>query len=46
MLIQNEPIKQLPKKKTEGRRPPGRPRLRWEDNITVGFTEILWEGVV
>ena len=34
------------KKKTEGTRPTGRPRLRWEDNITVGLTEIIWEGAV
>jgi hypothetical protein len=29
--------------KPEGRRPLGRPRRRWEDNIKVGFREVGWE---
>jgi hypothetical protein len=31
--------------KSEGKRPPGRPRRRWEDNIRIDLTEIGWEGV-
>jgi hypothetical protein len=27
----------------EGKRPLGRYRLRWEDNIRMGLTEIRWE---
>jgi hypothetical protein len=29
--------------KSEGRRPLGRPRCRWEDNIRLDFREIGWE---
>jgi hypothetical protein len=28
--------------KPEGRRPLGRPRRRWEDNIKMDFTEVEW----
>jgi hypothetical protein len=31
--------------KLEGKKPLGRPRHRWEDNIRMGLTEIVWEGV-
>jgi hypothetical protein len=31
-------------KKHEGRRPLGRPRCRWEDNIKTGFKEVVWWG--
>jgi hypothetical protein len=31
--------------KPEGKRPLGRPRGRWEDNIRMDLREILWEGV-
>jgi hypothetical protein len=31
--------------KHEGKRPLGKPRLRWEDNITLDRWEIGWEGV-
>jgi hypothetical protein len=31
--------------KSEGRRPFGRPRRRWEDNIKIILREIGWEGV-
>jgi transposase len=31
--------------KAEGRRPPGRPRLRWVDNIKIDLREIGWDGV-
>ena len=27
----------------EGKRPLGRPRLRWEDNIKVNFKDVRWE---
>jgi hypothetical protein len=29
----------------EGRRPLGRPRRRWEDNIKMDLQEVRWEGV-
>jgi hypothetical protein len=28
--------------KPEGRRPPGRPRRRWEDNIKMDIREVVW----
>jgi hypothetical protein len=31
--------------KPEGKRPLGRPRCRWEDNIKTELKEIGWEGV-
>jgi hypothetical protein len=31
--------------KPEGKRPLGRPRRRWEDNITVDLREIGWDGM-
>jgi hypothetical protein len=31
--------------KSEGKRPLGRPRRRWEDNITMDFREIGWGNV-
>jgi hypothetical protein len=31
--------------KTEGRRPLGRTRLRWVDNIKMDFREIGWDGM-
>jgi len=30
--------------KTEGRRPLGRPRLRWEDNIKMDLQEVGWRA--
>jgi hypothetical protein len=30
---------------SEGRRPLGRPRRRWEDNIKMDLQEVGWEGV-
>jgi hypothetical protein len=32
--------------KPEGKRPLGRPRRRWEDNIRMYSREIGWGGVV
>jgi hypothetical protein len=32
--------------KPEGKRPLGRPRCRWEDNIKMDLREIGWSGVV
>jgi hypothetical protein len=32
-------------RKSEGKRPFGRPRPRWEDNIRMDLTEIWWEVV-
>jgi hypothetical protein len=29
----------------DGNRPIGRPRRRWEDNITTDLQEVGWEGV-
>jgi hypothetical protein len=31
--------------KPEGKRPLGRPRRRWEDNIKLDLTEIGWDGM-
>jgi hypothetical protein len=31
--------------KPEGRRPLGRPRRRWEDNIKMNLREVGWGGV-
>jgi hypothetical protein len=31
--------------KPEGKKPFGRPRHRWEHNITIDLKEIRWEGV-
>jgi hypothetical protein len=31
--------------KPEGRRPLGRPRRRWEDNIKMDLREVGWEGI-
>ena len=31
--------------KPEGKRPPERPRLRWEGNIKVEFQEVGYEGM-
>jgi hypothetical protein len=31
--------------KPEGKRPVGRPRLRWEDGIRMAIREIGWGGV-
>jgi hypothetical protein len=31
--------------KPEGKRPLGRPRLRWKDNNKVNLTEIGWGGM-
>jgi hypothetical protein len=31
--------------KPEGRRPLGRPRRRWEDNIKMDLQEVGWRGM-
>ena len=31
--------------KPEGKRPLGRPRLRWEDNIKMDHQEVGWRGM-
>jgi hypothetical protein len=31
--------------KPEGKRPPGRPRRRWVDNIKIDLREIRWDGM-
>jgi hypothetical protein len=31
--------------KSEGKRPLGRPRRRWEDNIKINLTEIGWDAM-
>jgi hypothetical protein len=33
-------------RKSEGKRPPGRPRRWWMDNIKIDLREIGWDGVV
>ena len=32
-------------RKTEGKRPLGRPRRRWEDNIKMNLQEAGWGGM-
>jgi len=32
-------------RRPEGRRPLGRPRHRWEDNIKMGLQEVEWGGM-
>jgi hypothetical protein len=31
--------------KHEGKKPPGRPRRRWEDNIKMDLQEVGWGGM-
>ena len=31
--------------KTEGKRPLGRPRRRWEDNINMDLQEVIYRGM-
>jgi hypothetical protein len=31
--------------KPEGKRPLGRPRHRWEDNVKMGLQEVGWVGL-
>jgi hypothetical protein len=31
--------------RADGKRPRGRPRLRWEDNIKIDLQEVGWGGV-
>jgi hypothetical protein len=31
--------------KPEGKKPPGRPRCRWVDNIKMDLREIKWDGM-
>jgi hypothetical protein len=31
--------------KPEGKRPLGRPRCRWEDDIKINLTDMEWEDV-
>jgi hypothetical protein len=31
--------------KPEGKRPLGRPRCRWEDNVRIDLREVGWKGV-
>ena len=31
--------------RTEGRRPLGRPRLKWDDNIKMDLKKLKWECV-
>jgi hypothetical protein len=31
-------------RKPEGKRPLGRPRRRWVDNINIDLREIVWDG--
>jgi hypothetical protein len=32
-------------RKPEGKRPLGRPRSKWVDNIKMGFRDIVWGGM-
>jgi hypothetical protein len=31
--------------KPEGKRPPGRPRLIWENNVKMDLQEVEWKGM-
>jgi hypothetical protein len=31
--------------KAEGKRPLGRPRRRWEDNMKMDLQEVVWKGM-
>ena len=31
--------------RTDGKRPFGRPRLRWNDSIKIGLQDVGWEGM-
>jgi hypothetical protein len=31
--------------KPEGKRPLGRPRLKWEDNIKIDLKNVTWGGI-
>jgi hypothetical protein len=32
--------------KPKGKRPLGKPRRRWEDNIKINFRDVGWDGMV
>jgi len=32
-------------RKSVGKKPLGRPRRRWEDNITINLQKVAWGGV-
>jgi hypothetical protein len=38
-------VKYISLEKFEGKRPLGRPRRRWEDNIRIDLSETGWEDV-
>jgi hypothetical protein len=44
-LLQREIIRLIHKRCTEGKRPFGRPRYRWEDNIKTDLQEVGCEGM-
>jgi hypothetical protein len=31
--------------KAEGKKPPGKPRYKWEESIKIDITEIRWGGM-
>jgi hypothetical protein len=35
----------MAERKPGGKRPPGRPRCRWEDNIKMDLRELVWKVV-
>jgi hypothetical protein len=44
-LMRDEKCIQLLVGKSDGKRPFGEPRHRWEDNIRMDLREIVWNGV-
>jgi hypothetical protein len=44
-LVASVPFLQSLLGKPEGKRPLGRPRRRWVDNIKMDFSEIGWDGM-
>jgi hypothetical protein len=42
LIVENRGAYRILAGKHEGRRPLGRPRHRWEDNIKMGLQEVGW----
>jgi hypothetical protein len=42
--VGEEKFKRILMEGPERRRPLGRPRRRWEDNIKMGLQDVMWRG--
>jgi len=38
-------VRKISVRKPEGKRPRGRPKHKWEDNIRMDLRQIRWEGM-